>query len=153
MSLLKMVKGEAVEMTPEEVADFEASRAPSPPTPDELVAYAAAKRWEVENGGMELPDGTRVHTDRESRSNMETLISYLKKKPAGTSKRFKGPDGWSGVDVATLEALGVVIGDFVTAAFAREEEVAEAITAGTVTTTEEIDAAFADVAAPWTAEE
>ena len=146
----RIVDGEVFEMTAEEVAAFFASVAPPPPTPDDLVAYAAAKRWEVESGGMELPDGTRVHTDRESRSNMETLISYLKKKPAGTSKRFKGPDGWSGVDVATLEALGVAIGDFVTAAFAREEDVAEAVLAGTVTTKEEVDAAFSDVFAPWT---
>lgn len=149
----KLVNGTEVEMTAEEVAAFEASRTPAPPTADDLRAYTAAARWRAETGGIALatPDGAMpILTDDRSKLLIFGARQTAVEDPAHV-EQFEAADGVSRtLDAPTLIAIGDAVRSHVSACFARSSEVKAAIDAGTVTTTGQVDQAFADVSVPWT---
>lgn len=132
--------------TPGYVADWLAEYDP-PPTAVPLDAYAAAKRWQVETGGI-VVSGASIDTTRESQAMITGAHAYAQANPEATIS-FKAAGGFVTLDAATMIAVASAVGQHVQACFAREAAVVAAITAGDVTTTAEIDAAFTDVAAPW----
>lgn len=104
-----------------------------------LMKAAAAKRWQVETGGITV-GGALVDTSRDSQAMITGAYIYSQKnlsKPV----RFKAASGWVILDAATMEAIATAVGDHVQACFGIEGDVADAIEAGTITTTAEIDAA------------
>ena len=150
-TITKIVDGEVLEVTAEELAEIRSSVAPPPPTGEELLAYAANRRWQTEAAGVEI-GGVLVASDRDSLNMITAAIRLLERKAGkgeSTNVRFKAVDGFVGLDLPTMIMSGEAIGDHIQRCFAREEEVAKAITAGTITTTAEIDSAFTDVAAAW----
>jgi hypothetical protein len=56
--------------------------------------------------------------------------------------RFKSTAGWVNLDAAAMTTIAIAVGQHVQAAFSLEAEIAAQIEAGTITTAEEIDAAF-----------
>lgn len=108
-------------------------------TAAELTAYAASKRYAVETGGI-VVDGVTVATDRESQAMLTGAAAYVATSGAA-SIRWKSAAGWVDLTAAQVTALATAVGAHVQAAFATEAEVDAAITAGTLTTTAEIDAA------------
>ncbi len=148
MPLTKIVNGIAVEMTAEEAADFEASRAPAPPTVAELQAYASDKRWRKETGGITVGEIT-VSTDDRSKMMLMGARVHAASDP-GFTTQWKTTDGsFAILDATTINALSAAVLAHVDACFAREAEVQAAILEGEVETTAAIDEAFADVTAPW----
>lgn len=124
--------GEWVDKTPE----------PEPePEPIDLTAYAAQKRWEKETGGIEV-NGQIIDTSRESQAMITGAYAYSQANPAETIQ-FKAASGWVTLDAPTLAAIATAVGAHVQACFALEASVASQIANGTITTTGEIDAAFA----------
>lgn len=109
--------------------------------PVDLVAYSAQKRWEKETGGIEV-NGQMIDTTRESQAMITGAYAYSQANPPETIQ-FKAASGWVTLDAPTMAAIATAVGAHVQACFALEASVASQIANGTITTTSEIDAAFA----------
>jgi hypothetical protein len=113
----------------------------------DLGIYAANKRYAVETAGITI-GGSTIATDRESQAMITGAYNYLQANPA-ESVQFKTKNGFVDLDATAMTVIATAVGAHVQACFAREAAVAAAIDDETVTTTAEIDAAFADVTAEW----
>ncbi|MDE1991665.1 MAG: DUF4376 domain-containing protein [Rhizobiaceae bacterium] len=109
------------------------------PVPVDLPAYAAAKRYAVEPGGI-VVNGAGIPTDRQSQAMITGAYSYVEANPS-TTVQFKTNSGFVEMNAAQVTAIANAVGAHVQASFAEEATVVAAITAGTITTTAEIDAA------------
>lgn len=111
----------------------------------DLIAYAAAKRFAVETGGI-LVGGAKVATDRDSQAMIGNAFAYVTASGAA-SVRFKAASGWVTLSADQIKGLALAVGAHVQAAFAAEDDLDAAINGSppTVTTTAQIDAA------PWPA--
>lgn len=110
---------------------------------DDLLAYAAARRFAAETGGGFL-DGVPIATDRDSQSMIANTVAYLAAS-GETSVRFKGRSGFVTLTADQLTSIAKAVGAHVQACFATESALDAAITAAspTVTSFAQIDAAFA----------
>lgn len=104
----------------QELADAEHQR-----IKDAIPAY----RYEVETGGITLPDGTRVRTDRESQSQLANAYQSLS-QPFVDEVDWKGPEGWITVTEAELEPIARAVARHVQACFTAERRVSERLEAG-----------------------
>lgn len=111
----------------------------APPTADIAVlkAYAAAKRWSVQTGGV-VVSGVSVDTSDASRSMIADAVAYVEASGT-TSVDFKAASGWVTISAAEMTAIGLAVGAHVQACFAAERAVDAAIAAGTITTVTAID--------------
>lgn len=130
--------GMAEEWVDESAPAFEAFLNP----PADLVAYAANKRWEVETGGINV-GGVPVATD--DRSKIMIIGARVKADAdANFTTQWKLPSGeFVSIDAATLIAISDAVLAHVDACFAVEGAVLTDIEGGTITTTAQIDEAFA----------
>ena len=108
----------------------------------ELLAYAAAKRYEREIAGTTL-NGLPIRTDRETRSALVEAKAAVGEDPAWTTDWKLSNGQWLTVNAALLTQIITAVAAHRKAWFAKEKQVAVAIDAGTITTPAEIDAAFA----------
>lgn len=110
--------------------------------PVDLPAYAAAKRWEKEVGGIEV-NGLTVATDDRSK----TMISGARVAAMANSDfttAWKGSGGeFVPLDAGAVVAISDAVLAHVSNCFAIEAQVLADIEAGAITTVEQIDAAFA----------
>jgi len=116
---------------------------PPAPTKDQLTAYAAAKRYNKEIGGMLSSTFGFLYTDRDTRSLIGQTIQSIDLGIVQAPINWKTPSGFQPLDRASLMAISKEVVAFVQAAFDRESEVDAKIADGTITTKAEIDAAFA----------
>jgi len=107
----------------------------------DLVAYASNKRWEKETGGIEI-DGAIIDTSVESQNRINGAYNYALENPA-KNVSFKAASGWVQLSAEEMIAIGRAVGDHVQGMFALERAIAAEIASGTITTVEQIDAAFA----------
>lgn len=105
---------------------------------ESLTAYAAAKRFEVETGGIVVA-GQRIDTSRESQSMISGAYALVSANSAPI--RFKAASGWVTLSPADVQAVAFAVGAHVQTCFAIEAELSEEIDAGTVTDVAAIDAA------------
>jgi len=130
------------------LASFDAE---APPEPDpqapvlDLKAYAAAKRYVVESGGIVF-NAKAIATDRDSQARICATVSYLEQNPALSVEWKTADGGFLTLNRAGMLALADAVGLRVQACRAKEAEVAAAIDGATIATTAEIDAAFAKLA-------
>lgn len=120
-------------------AEFVAPPIPAP-TIDELKAYAAARRWQVETGGI-LVEGIHVATDDRSKVLIAGARLAAQADPSFTTK-------WAALDgsvheltAAQVIAISDAVLTHVKAAFATFAEVSSDIAAASITTFAQIDAA------------
>ena len=106
------------------IADFTLEQAKAKATAD-----MAAKRYEVETGGMTV-NGMAVSTDRDSQGLVLGAAFAANLDPAYVVK-WKTADGFVDLDAATVIALAQAIRAHVQAAFDREAEVVALIDAAT----------------------
>lgn len=116
--------------------------APYAPPAVDLVAYAADRRWRKETGGITLA-GIPIATD--DRSKLMIMGSRLSAQAdAEWSTVWIGADGNAyPIDAATIVQISDAVAAHVNACFAIFVELKAAIEGGTVTTTSQVDAAFA----------
>lgn len=114
---------------------------PEPAGSVDLVAYAAQVRWQKEVGGIEV-GGMTIDTTRESQAMITGAYAYSQANPAEMIQ-FKEASGWVTLDAPTMAAIATAVGAHVQSCFALEANIAGQIANGTITTTGEIDAAFA----------
>lgn len=111
-----------------------------PPPPD-LYAHAAEARWRYEVGGIKMGLMT-IATDDRSKTLIMGARMAADLDPAFTTA-FKTSSGdFITVDAPTVILLSNMLLNHVAIAFAKEAQVTTAIKDGTITTTDEIDAAF-----------
>lgn len=84
-----------------------------------LKKALAAKRWEVECGGLTLPDGTRIATDDRSKTLLGGKYRDAEKHP-DKLHRWKGPEGECLLTSAQVIAVGDAVAHHVQACFDRE---------------------------------
>ncbi|MDL2397473.1 DUF4376 domain-containing protein [Rhizobium mayense] len=108
------------------------------PVPVDLPAYAAAKRYTIETGGITV-NGMLVMTDRQSQALIAGAYAYVQANPAVTVN-FKTASGFVDLALAQVSAVANAVGAHVQASFAAEDAVVEAISAGSIKSTADIDA-------------
>ncbi len=104
-----------------------------------LIAYAAAKRFAIETGGITV-NGALVDTSRDSQNMINGAYNYAKANP-DKAISFKGSSGWVNMTADEAIAVGEAVGDHVQACFAAEGTIAAAIAAGKIKDQASIDAA------------
>ena len=129
------------------LASFDAE---APPEPDpqapvlDLKAYAAAKRYVIESGGIVF-NAKAIATDRDSQARICATVSYLEQNPSLGVEWKTADGGFLTLNRVAMLALADAVGSRVQACRAKEAEVAAAIDGLTITTTAEIDVAFAEI--------
>ncbi len=113
----------------------------APRSAEQLAAYAAARRYAIETGGITLPNGSQISTDRDSQALITGAWNYVQNSGA-TSVSFKTVSGFVTMDTATLKTVALAVGDHVQKCFAAEGSIDAGIAAETITTMAEVDAAF-----------
>ena len=109
------------------------------PTKAELTAYAAQKRWAVETGGITV-GSAQIDTSRESQAMIANAYAYIVAS-GSASVSYKAASGWVTLDAAAIKSAALAVGAHVQTCFALEQTLDAEITAGTITTTAQIDAA------------
>ncbi len=94
-----------------------------------LVAVLARIRWQFETGGLVLPDGTQIRTDRETRASITEAINSLNSGLMTEPGTWKMANGWAELTGDTLAAIAGAVGAHVKASFAAERRVSEQIEA------------------------
>jgi hypothetical protein len=115
--------------------------APYEPPQVVLSVYAASKRYEKETGGITL-NGIPIATDRQSQAMITGAYNYVQVNAAATIK-WKAENGFVELNAAQITALALAVGAHVQACFAKEAEV---VADANITTTEQVDDAFAAIA-------
>ncbi|MEL7896036.1 DUF4376 domain-containing protein [Vreelandella neptunia] len=88
----------------------------------------AEHRWRIETGGVILPDGSRILTDRESQAQLTSAYQSLS-MPFVESIDWKAADGWVTVTEAELRPIAQAVAQHVQACFKAERYVSEQIAA------------------------
>lgn len=119
----------------------------APPTVAELVAYAAAKRYAVETGGIAV-QGTQIATDRESQAMIGNAFAYVQAASAA-SVSYKSLAGFVTLTADQIKGVALAVGAHVQACFEAEANAFAKITAKkpTITDMAAVDAAFASLTA------
>lgn len=100
-----------------------------------LKTEATSKRYDFEVGGVALPDGTVIKTDRESQATITGALSFLNMNPTATID-WKSKGSWVTLGLAQITAISNAVGSHVQQAFNNEKAHHEAIDA--LTTVEEL---------------
>lgn len=95
---------------------------------DQLKSALAAHRFELETGGVELPDGSRILTDRESQAQLTSAFQTLT-QPFVEEIEWKAAGGWVTVTEAELRPIAQAVAQHVQACFKAERRVSEQIDA------------------------
>lgn len=114
------------------------------PLADLRAAKAAALaeyRWQQETGGLDLPGGGRVHTDRTSQAMINGAYSSLAQGFV-SAVEFKGESGWMTLDLSAVTAIAQAVAGHVQACFAAEKAVAAQIEAEGDPASFDVQAAF-----------
>lgn len=113
---------------------------------EELVAAKAAKkaelaqhRWEKETGGLTLPNGLVVKTDRESQSLLGGAALQALADETATVE-WKGINGWVTLDATQIKALAVAVRQHVQACFSQERVLSEQVDVETTDTVSKVNA-------------
>jgi len=84
-----------------------------------LLDKVTAKRWEVEVGGMKLPNGTELHTRVDDQNRITSVIANA--RLAGVSEvDFKAKSGWVTLTLQELEQIAAAIALHVQECFTAE---------------------------------
>lgn len=95
---------------------------------DAMRALVAQRRWEVETGGITMPNGMRVLTGRADRDNITSLI--LTSEAAGIDAvDFKATSGWVHLSLEEVREVARAIALHVQACFSAERAANSAIDA------------------------
>lgn len=104
----------------------------------DLHAYAAARRFAIETGGI-VVNGIQINTSRESQSMIVGAYNYVLANPKKTI-RFKTVSGWTDLDAAAVTAIANAIGTHVQDCFALEAQISADIDSGAISEIAAIDA-------------
>lgn len=107
-----------------------------------LAAYAADRRWRREVAGITVA-GVGVATDTASQIKISGAAQAAAAGLLPATVKFKSVAGFVDVSPSQISAIYAALVAHIQAGYAAEAAVADAIAAGTITTSAAIDAAFA----------
>lgn len=107
----KLVNGELVDLTPEEITARQAEEAATQAA--SIQAHLAAYRWQKETGGITI-NGITVQTDAISRANL------LGAKELGIGIKWKTPSGFVDLTAQQVEAIAIAVGTHIQKCYAAE---------------------------------
>lgn len=111
----------------------------------DLYAYAAARRWAKEIGGITF-SGMPIPTDQRTQNILTAAFAAATADPAYTIPQWKLAAGvYAPLSNGQILAIAEAVRDHVQACFTKNQEVDDAIAAETISTPAEIDAAFEEV--------
>lgn len=117
--------------------------APYEPPPVDLVAYAARRRWEIIEAATVDVGGVGVPADETTRNVVTAAYIQASRDPDFVVDPWKiGPGAYVTLTAAQVIAIGDALTAYVQSMFARNRTIDTAITAGTITSTAEVDAAL-----------
>jgi len=93
---------------------------------DSAKDKATAKRYEVETGGLTMPDTTVISTDRASQAMISGAFNNVSRNPTKILD-WKAADDWVAINKSQLDAIADAVGNHVQAAFSNERAHHEAI--------------------------
>ena len=107
-----------------------------------LYYYTLNKRWRTEQGGITLASGMPIKTDDRAQAKITGVYIATKEQPAVVTP-WQAADGtvWE-LDAAAMHELHVALLTHINNCFAVSADVLAEIEAGSVTTREQVDAAF-----------
>lgn len=117
---------------------------PTPPAPtkDELLAYAANRRWEIEVGGC-MWDGSPVSTDRDSTARIMGEFIAIMAGIRQDGGNWKFADGtFRKLSNAQSQSLGLTVRAHVAGVFIKEAAIQAGIADGKITTYSQVEDAF-----------
>ena len=114
--------------------------APTPPAPtqSDLLAYAGNKWTVVSSGGLTV-DGALIGTDQPGLTLLNGAVSLATQVPTQAFS-WSVPGGKVALTAAQVIAIGVAVGQWIQNTFIALQTLEAQITAGTITTTAQIDA-------------
>lgn len=92
-----------------------------------LKAQAAAARYDKETGGLALPNGTTIRTDRESQAQLSAAYNSLKNGLIQSTPWKAGEGVWVPVTLVEIEPIAQAVANHVANCFAAERSHCEAI--------------------------
>lgn len=113
-----------------------------PITKAELSAELAAYRYEQEVGGVSLPNGMEVRTDRETRASITEAVNALEAGLMIAPIPWKLATGWADLTHNDLKGIAAAVAAHVQACFAAERAVQVQIDAAGDLTAFDVPAAF-----------
>lgn len=127
---------------------------PPPPTRAQLLAYANAKQQKIAAGGTQVNIGTSAAPQMVEASTDALSLAWLNGAAALASGNAAATFSWStsagAITLTSAQVLTIysAVQSFIQATFATGGPVVNAINAGTITTTAQIDAPAAPIP-PW----
>lgn len=88
-----------------------------------------SQRWQVETGGITLPDGTHLLTTREDQAVITSAVTRAMLKPEVAVDYKMASGAWATVDAATMTTMGLAVSAHVEACFSRERALHELVDA------------------------
>ena len=88
----------------------------------------ASNRYAREVGGVALPGGMKIKTDRESQSLIASALMRVQRNQA-LQIDWKGENGWVRLDKAAVESIADAVGNHVQACFTAERVKTDALMA------------------------
>lgn len=108
-----------------------------------LDTYTASKRWQKEQAGITLASGMPIRTDDRSQAKITGTYTAVKVKPTATTPWHAADGTVHQLDAAQIEQMNVELLTHINNCFSVSADVLAEIDAGTITTRDQIDAAFA----------
>lgn len=102
---------------------------------EQVKAKLAEARFAKEVGGIDLPDGTKIHTDRESQAQLSSAYTSLSSGMIA-STHWKAKSGWVNVTLTEITPVAAAVAAHVAKCFAIENAVSDEIDA--ITTVQEL---------------
>lgn len=94
----------------------------------EILTRLAEHRFGIETGGLALPDGSRILTDRESQAQLSSAYQSLS-QPFVDAIDWKAADGWVTVTETELRPIAQAVARHVQGCFTAERRVGEQLAA------------------------
>lgn len=120
----------------------------TPFTKDDLLAASASARYSKETTGI-VVNSVSVATDRQSQAMLTGAYNNAMRDSTWTTQ-WKGAAGFALLTAQQVIALAIAVGMHVDACFKKEADVASQIAAGTITTVDQINAAYAAINTAYT---
>ena len=118
--------------------------APYEPPPVDLIAYAARRRCEIIDAATVDISGVAVPADTTTRAVVTAAYVQARSDPDFTIDPWKiGPGAYVVLTAPQIIAINDALTAYVQSMFTRNRTIDDAIAAGTITTTAEVDVAYA----------
>lgn len=101
---------------------------------DKMLASLASTRRALETGGIMLPNGAKIDTDRETQGQYRDTLKNFRLFPEITEVDWKGADGWITITKDDLLVMAAAVDKHVKVCFKAEHFVYNAIKACTTVT-------------------